>query len=378
MPKQASQPTAIEPAGPHAGQPSSSEGPAWPPALQRYLEHLRSERRLAARSLTRYQHALMALMQSLRPPGDRSAAVQDGDLAQATSRQLRSGLSALHEQGWTARTVSHALSVWRGFYQWWVLLGGVAKSPLLGVKAPRFVRPLPQVLSVDQAVAWAEQATAAHASEAPGPADEVVRARDAVVLELLYGTGMRISELVSLDVRESVQSLGWVEQDGRHVMVMGKGGRHRRLPLGEAAQQALRHWLALRPGWAALDELALVVGPRGRRASDASLRAALKASALQAGLGMRVHPHMLRHSVATHLLQSSGDLRAVQELLGHASLKSTQVYTQLDFQHLAQVYDRAHPRARRVGTPPGAPGDMPSAQDEASSAGGKAASPDLP
>ena len=172
-------------------------------------------------------------------------------------------------------------------------------------------------------------------------------ARDHAIVELLYGCGLRIGELLGLDVAAGPQAAGWVDGPDATAHVLGKGSKRRSVPVGGPALAALERWLAVRGLLAAPGETALFVSQRGTRLTPNQLRNRLKAQALQAGVPTHVHPHMLRHSFASHLLQSSGDLRAVQELLGHASISTTQVYTRLDFQHLAKVYDAAHPRARR-------------------------------
>jgi len=175
----------------------------------------------------------------------------------------------------------------------------------------------------------------------------VLRARDHCMVELLYGSGLRVAELVGLDVRGSDAAAGWIDAADASAQVLGKGSKRRTVPVGPAALDSLRAWLLHRGQMAAQDEPALFVSRRGTRLSASQVRSRLKGLALQAGLPTHVHPHMLRHSFASHLLQSSGDLRAVQELLGHANISTTQVYTRLDFQHLAKVYDAAHPRAKR-------------------------------
>jgi integrase/recombinase XerC len=176
-------------------------------------------------------------------------------------------------------------------------------------------------------------------------ADPVLAARDQCIVELLYGCGLRVGELVGLDLRAG--DGGWIDAADASAHVIGKGSKRRSVPIGAAALKALRAWLELRHELARADEPALLVGTRGARITAGQVRARLKLRALEAGLPTHVHPHMLRHSFATHVLQSSGDLRAVQELLGHANITTTQVYTKLDFGHLSKVYDAAHPRARR-------------------------------
>ena len=178
-------------------------------------------------------------------------------------------------------------------------------------------------------------------------ADPINEARDRLIVELLYGCGLRVAELVGLDLRAGADAAGWIDASDASAQVLGKGSKRRSVPVGAPALAALRAWLAVRGQVAAQDEPALFVSKRGTRLTASQVRSRLQSLAVQAGLPTHVHPHMLRHSFASHLLQSSGDLRAVQELLGHANISTTQVYTRLDFQHLAKVYDAAHPRAKR-------------------------------
>ena len=215
----------------------------------------------------------------------------------------------------------------------------MSSNPVDGVRAPKAAKPLPKALSVDHAVALAS-----HVGEG---GDAALAARDHAIVELLYGCGLRVAELVGLDARAGRDAAGWIDAPDATAHVLGKGGKRRSVPVGRAALSALEAWLVHREALARPDEAALFVGQRGARLGASQLRARLKSMAIQAGLPTHVHPHMLRHSFASHLLQSSGDLRAVQELLGHANIATTQVYTQLDFQHLAKVYDAAHPRAKR-------------------------------
>lgn len=301
------------------------------PQVQDYLDHLRGGRRLADRTLALYADALQRLQQGAGTLGVPLVALQP--------HHVRMLMAQAHAGGLGPRSLALLLSAWRGFYRWWGRQGGVAFNPVQGVRAPKAPRPLPKALPVDQAVALAEQAPAAD--------DPALAARDHAMVELLYGAGLRVGELVSLDVHAGEGAAGWVDLPGAEARVRGKGAKWRSVPVGRAACQALAAWLALRPGLATPDEPALFVSRRGGRLSDSQVRARLKALALQAGLPTHVHPHMLRHSFASHLLQSSGDLRGVQELLGHADIRTTQVYTRLDFQHLAKVYDAAHPRARK-------------------------------
>ncbi len=286
--------------------------------LQPFLQHLRVERRLAER------------------------AQADGvPLPRAQPHHLRGWVGQLRLKGLAPRSIAIHLAAWRGLYRWWGRQGLVKANPVDGLRPPKAPKPLPKALPVQQAVALAEQ---------PGAGDDpVLGARDHAITELLYGAGLRIGELLGLDVQAGSSAAGWVDVADATAHVLGKGHKRRSVPVGRAALAALRAWLQVRPQLAQAGEPALFVSQRGTRLSPNQLRLRLRQQAAQAGLPTRVHPHMLRHSYASHLLQSSGDLRAVQELLGHASISSTQVYTKLDHQHLAKVYDAAHPRARRKG-----------------------------
>lgn len=301
------------------------------PELQRYVEHLRVERRLAPRSVTMVHDALLRLQQA--------AASAQVDLRQVQTQHVRRWAAQLRERPLAPRSIAIHLSAWRGLYRWWGRQGEVRINPVEGVRAPKAGKPLPKALSVEQAVSLA--------AFEPAQGNPVLRARDHCMVELLYGSGLRVAELVGLDLRAGAGAAGWIDAADASAMVLGKGSKRRTVPVGAPALAALRAWLALRGQVAAADEPALFVSTRGTRLTGSQVRSRLKGLALQAGLPTHVHPHMLRHSFASHLLQSSGDLRAVQELLGHANISTTQVYTRLDFQHLAKVYDAAHPRARR-------------------------------
>ena len=322
---------------PPAPPPALQRGrqPGLQPELQRYLAHLTVERRLAARSVAMIRDALQRLQ--LR------AADAGVALPQVQPHHVRGWAAGLHRSGLAPRSIAIQLSAWRGLYRWWGREGAVGLNPVDGVRAPKAAKPLPKALSVDQAVALAEH---------EGPAgDPALRARDHCIVELLYGCGLRVGELVGLDAAASVRAAGWVDDADASAHVLGKGSKRRSVPVGAAALRALAAWRAQRPTLAKPDEPALFVSRRGARLSASQVRQRLKMLALQAGLPTHVHPHMLRHSFASHLLQSSGDLRAVQELLGHAQIATTQVYTRLDFQHLAKVYDAAHPRAKKRSDP---------------------------
>jgi integrase/recombinase XerC len=263
----------------------------------------------------------------------------------------------MHSGGRSARGIALILSGWRGFYRWLGREGLVASNPVQDVRAPRAARLLPKALGVDEAVQLA--------SHHQAPDDPWLEARDAAMVELLYGCGLRVGELVGLDVTASVGAerggRGWIDLQAAEVHVLGKGGKRRSVPLGGAARLALARWLAVRgaPGaeGTSSEAAALFPGRHGTRLTAQSVWQRLRRRSQLAGLATPVHPHMLRHSFASHLLQSSGDLRAVQELLGHASITSTQIYTRLDFQHLARAYDAAHPRAKIRGGGSGGQGE---------------------
>ena len=307
------------------------------PAVLRYLEYARVEKRLAARTLVLYTLDLEKLAQM--------AAQVGVPLLQLQTAQVRRFVAQMHGGGRSGRGIALILSGWRGFFTWACRQGLLTSNPVQGVRAPRAPKPLPKALGVDDAVRLAEFAQP--------QADPWLEARDAAMVELLYGCGLRVGELVGLDAVPGPQTerlgRGWIDLQAGEAHVLGKGSKRRSLPVGAPALQALHRWMALRaspfaPG--ALDA-ALFVGQRGARLQGQSVWLRLRQRSAHAGLATPVHPHMLRHSFASHLLQSSGDLRAVQELLGHANITTTQVYTRLDFQHLAKVYDAAHPRARK-------------------------------
>ena len=302
------------------------------PLAQRYLEHVRVEKRLAQRTVELYHADLTKLQVQAEHAGLALQGVQH--------THIRRWVAQMHGAGRSARGIALILSGWRGFYVWLGREGLVASNPVLGVRAPKAPKPLPKALGVDEAVQLAEfQAT----SDQDSPA---LDARDHCIVELLYGCGLRIGELVGLDVLASRQARGWVDQDAAEAHVLGKGEKRRSVPVGSKAIAALEHWICIRTAWAK-DNPALFINAKGGRLTPQTIRVRLKQRSLKAGLATPVHPHMLRHSFASHVLQSSGDLRAVQELLGHANITTTQVYTRLDFQHLASVYDAAHPRAKR-------------------------------
>ncbi len=303
--------------------------------VEAYLAHVRVQRRLAARTVELYAEHLQML--------HARAAEEGTPLVQVQPAQVRRWMMQMHGAGRAPRGIALVLSCWRSFYRWLGAQGHVKTNPLQDVHAPKASRPLPKALAVDEAMQLADLRDA--------DADPWSEVRDRAIVELLYGCGLRVSELVGLDLLAGKDARGWVDCDAGEAHVLGKGGKWRSVPVGRQAVRALQDWLAVRGDCVALhtaapaDAAALFVGRHGQRFSAASIWHRLRGRSFKAGLAQPVHPHMLRHSFASHVLQSSGDLRAVQELLGHANITSTQIYTRLDFQHLAKVYDAAHPRA---------------------------------
>ncbi|NML47916.1 tyrosine-type recombinase/integrase [Ramlibacter sp. G-1-2-2] len=299
--------------------------------VERYLEHVRVEKRLAQRTVELYALDLQKLSEN--------ALKASVPLLRVQNAHIRRWVAQMHGAGRSGRGIALILSGWRGFYAWLGREGLVTSNPVQDVRPPKAPKPLPKALSVDDAVQLAEFTH--------DDGDPWVEARDAAIVELLYGCGLRVGELVGLDAQASNAAKGWVDLDAGEAHVLGKGSKRRSVPVGAKALEALRHWLAVRALAPNAGAAALFTGKQGGRLSAQSVWARLKVRSLQAGLATPVHPHMLRHSFASHVLQSSGDLRAVQELLGHANIGTTQVYTRLDFQHLAKAYDAAHPRALR-------------------------------
>ncbi len=298
---------------------------------ERYLEHVRVEKRLAGRTVELYSLDLQKLIDYAGQAGVELLVVQNS--------HIRRWVAQMHGAGRSGRGIALILSGWRGFYAWLGREGLVPSNPVQDVRSPKAAKPLPKALSVDQAVQLASFEAEA--------ADPWLQARDAAMVELLYGSGLRVGELTGLDVQAGVGARGWVDLQALEAHVLGKGSKQRTVPVGSKALAALQRWLALRDPEARFSaQTALFMGRNGTRLSAQSIWQRLRLRSLQAGLATPVHPHMLRHSFASHLLQSSSDLRGVQELLGHASITTTQVYTRLDFQHLAKAYDAAHPRAK--------------------------------
>jgi integrase/recombinase XerC len=313
--------------------------PAAPPVdplVERYLAHVRFEKRLASRTVTLYNLDLERLA--------RNAAQAGVGLLEVQPTHIRRWVAQMHAKGRSGRGIALILSGWRGFYTWLGRQGLVASNPVLDVRSPKAPKPLPKALSVDDAVRLA--------SFEDANADPWLEARDAAMVELLYGAGLRVGELTGLNAHASSTARGWVDLDAAEAHVLGKGSKRRIVPVGSQAVRALQAWLQVRylglcgqARQASDAAAALFIGRHGTRLTAQSIWQRLRQRSLGAGLPAPVHPHMLRHSFASHVLQSSSDLRGVQELLGHANISTTQVYTRLDFQHLAKAYDAAHPRA---------------------------------
>ncbi len=317
--------------------------------IEAYLEHVRVEKRLAARTVDLYTLDLAKLQSFaaalISPLGTGVA------LREVKNHHIRRWVATMHSGGRSGRGIALILSGWRGFYVWLGRQGLVASNPVQDVRSPKTPKPLPKALGVDDAVQFADFKSDDGAW---------LEARDCAMVELLYGSGLRVGELVGLDVVASAQAKGWIDMQGAEAHVLGKGSKRRSVPVGATALRALERWLVLRgpgaplaaPGQTAAQarsanaSAALFQGRYGTRLTAQSVWQRLQRRSLQAGMTTPVHPHMLRHSFASHVLQSSSDLRGVQELLGHANISTTQVYTRLDFQHLAKAYDAAHPRAR--------------------------------
>ncbi len=290
--------------------------------VSQFLRHLRDERRLSANTIAAYRRDLIQLTAFL-------GSQRITDWQGLDPRRARGFVTVLHRQGCSGRTIRRSLSAARTFYRYLLREGLATRNPLTGITAPKLKKRLPKALSADEASEFVAI-----------PAKDPLSVRDRAILEFMYSSGLRLAELVAIDLND-------LDLEEGLVRVTGKGAKTRVLPVGRFARQALRQWLALRSQWAAVGQAALFVGRKGQRLTRRAVQMRVRHWGRKQGMAVAVYPHMLRHSFASHLLESSGDLRAVQELLGHADISTTQVYTHLDFQHLARVYDQAHPRARR-------------------------------
>ena len=323
------------------------------PLIREYLHELHVLRQLSLHTLKAYRMDLTELQ---------AFAESDSvELLKVTNAHVRRWAGRMHSKEKSSRTISRALSAWRGWYDWLTekdarrdaqvgrVTANLPANPVDDVKAPKRLKSLPKALSVEQALSLVNQAV----KEADEKKD-LETVRDAAIIDLLYSSGLRLSELLGIDAVQSKdrqqESAGWLDWDAAEVTVLGKGGKRRSVPIGGPAMQSLRVWREIRDqaqrAGQAQSSNALFISTKGARLSPRTVQARLRTLAMRAGLPTHVHPHMMRHSFASHVLQSSQDLRAVQEMLGHASIASTQIYTSLDFQHLAQAYDKAHPRAK--------------------------------
>jgi integrase/recombinase XerC len=294
--------------------------------LEKFFTYLSSERRLSLHTFTNYrrdlQHAVTFCTKQ-----------QIAHWRDVDSHHVRAFVSWRHRAGLGGRSIQRNLSALRSFYNYLLREAVVTHNPVVGVSAPQSVRKLPAVLDVDQVGRLLEI-----------PLENVLARRDRAIMELIYSSGLRLAELVRLDVRD-------VDIADATVRITGKGNKARLVPVGRHARTALEDWLKERTVLVAAQQQAMFVGRRGQRLSPRAVQLRLRGWSLKQGMGMAVHPHQLRHSFASHILESSSDLRAVQEMLGHADISTTQIYTHLNFQHLAKVYDQAHPRARKRNEP---------------------------
>jgi len=292
------------------------------PTIQHYLDYLRFERRLSPRTCDGYQRDLL----------DYSRWCDEQNISpweQVEQQQVRQYVANKHRTGLSGKSLQRHLSSLRGLFRHQLREGKVKSNPAEGVRAPKVQQKLPATLDIEQISHLLSLSC-----------DNPIDFRDLAIMELFYSSGLRLSELASLNTQSIQHNDGLLE-------VLGKGQKSRRVPVGRMADKAIRNWLRIRPEMLRNDESALFISQRGTRLSVRAIEQRLQQRALQQGMPRHVHPHMLRHSFASHMLESSADLRAVQELLGHADISTTQIYTHLDFQHLAQVYDSAHPRARK-------------------------------
>jgi len=297
--------------------------PNLPELIQRFLDYLRIERGLSPLTIKAYQSDLQAFSRAM---AGRSA----GRPEQVSEHDVRAFIAAMHRKGQGGKTLQRLLSAIRSFYRW-LLRENLAKAnPATSVRAPKSGRKLPATLDTD---------AVAHLLDFS--CDSTLAIRDKAMMELFYSSGLRLAELAGLT---------WDHFDlhGGMLTVTGKGNKTRMIPVGSKALAALLAWRKARAEFAGTDQLTLFVGRRGQPLTPRAIQGRVRYWAKKQGLGQNVYPHLLRHSFASHMLESSGDLRAVQELLGHSDISTTQIYTHLDFQHLAKVYDQAHPRARKI------------------------------
>ncbi|HSI43160.1 MAG TPA: tyrosine recombinase XerC [Methylotenera sp.] len=289
--------------------------------LDDYLQHLTFERGLSALTCQNYARDIK-LLESL---ADKT------NLDQVQNPQVRRFIATLNGRGLGGKSIARALSAWRGYYDYLIQHKGYTQNPVMGLRAPKSPKTLPQALSTDLAVKFVDI-----------QGDGLLEQRDHAIFELFYSSGLRLSELVNLDI-------DMLDFSDGTVTVTGKGNKTRIIPVGTHAINAMQTWLKRRAEIVIAEQnpKAVFVTQQGRRITPRAIQYRMKEWAIKQGINIDMHPHLLRHSFATHVLQSSQDLRAVQEMLGHANISTTQVYTHLDFQHLATIYDKAHPRAKK-------------------------------
>lgn len=289
--------------------------------LSEYLQFLSVERGLSPLTRENYARDIKKLLNLSKNTA----------LDKLNNTDIRRAIASLHSKGLNGKSIARMLSSWRGFFDYLIQRHGFNSNPAKGIRAPKSAKSLPQALSIEQAIKLVDIKE-----------DDLLSVRDHAALELFYSSGLRLSELVNLNTDQLDFSEGTIT-------VTGKGNKTRIVPLGNHAITAMQQWLNLRKGLLVnkLNEKAVFIGKQGNRISARNIQYRIKAWAIKQGINSSVHPHMLRHSFASHVLQSSGDLRAVQEMLGHANISTTQIYTHLDYQHLTKVYDTAHPRAKK-------------------------------
>jgi integrase/recombinase XerC len=292
--------------------------------LEAFLRHLSHERRLSGHTLTNYRRDLTRFRDWLNR-------WMGHTWEQLDQQRVRDYVASRHRGGASGRTLQRELSALRSLYRYLMRERVVGHNPAQGVRAPKTARKLPATLDADQLCGLLDSWD-----------DDPLALRDTAMIELFYSSGLRLAELIAIDV-------GDLDASDATLEVTGKGAKTRRVPVGSKALEAIGRWLRVRSNYAGPGQAALFVSKRGNRIHPRTVQQRLQRWAMLRGAPNKVHPHMLRHSFASHLLESSGDLRAVQELLGHSDISTTQIYTHLDFQHLAQVYDKAHPRARKKG-----------------------------
>jgi len=304
--------------------------------VEKFYSYLQSERRYSSNTVSAYQRDIKKLIQHCQL--EEKKVIHWDEIKQSDIRQC---VATLHRKGLSGKSLQRWLSTVRSLFNYLCRFQRASNNPAVGIPAPKSAKRLPKTLNVDEMDQLLTiKPSIKKSAGVEAIENNVLVIRDIAFIELLYGCGLRLSEINGLDL----QDIDWQQQT---LLVTGKGNKQRQLPFGKKALNALKNWLAKRDNMAKENESAVFVSQQGNRLSNSSIQKRLKKMALMQGVNTNVHPHMLRHSFASHILESSKDLRAVQELLGHANLSTTQIYTHLDFQHLASVYDNAHPRARK-------------------------------